>query len=119
MYTDYGYIGNICYRAGSVRSQSRQLTRWGIANGLVSPHYQTLFATSKGGCIYIISDRRKKRKVVIMAKKMNVLQKIDNGILQVKELQRKVEQNTIIEKKAIQLISECRFKEAMKLLERK
>ena len=52
-----------------------------------------------------------------MAKKMNVLQKIDNGILQVKELQRKVEQNTIIEEKAIQLISECRFKEAMKLLE--
>ena len=52
-----------------------------------------------------------------MAKKMNVLQKIDNGILQVKELQRKVEQITIIEEKAIQLISECRFKEAMKLLE--
>ena len=54
-----------------------------------------------------------------MAKKMNVLQKIDNGILQVKELQRKVEQKTIIEEIAIQLIFECRFKEAMKLLEGK
>ena len=36
-----------------------------------------------------------------MAKKMNVIQKIDNGILQVKELQQKVEQKTIVEDKAI------------------
>lgn len=88
----------------------------GHSQRLVSPHYQTLFATYKGGCVYIISDRHQKRKVVIMAKNMNILKKIDEGILQVKELQQKVEQNTIIEQKAIQLISECKFKEAVELL---
>ncbi len=51
-----------------------------------------------------------------MAKNMNILKKIDEGILQVKELQQKVEQNTIIEQRAIQLISECKFKEAVELL---
>lgn len=51
-----------------------------------------------------------------MARRMNNMKKIDDGILQVKEIQQKVEQNTIIVQKAIQLISECRFDEAMKIL---
>lgn len=76
---------------------------------------QNLFETYKGGCVYIISDRHQKRKVVIMDKHER-LKRIDDGILQVKQLQRDVEQNTIIEEKAIQLISECRFKEAIELL---
>lgn len=53
-----------------------------------------------------------------MNNQTNIMKKIDDGILQVKEIQRKVDQNTIIEQKASQLISECRFEEAMELLNR-
>ena len=40
----------------------------------------------------------------------------DNTILEVREMQKEIDHRTEIEKEAIELISECKFKEAIELL---